>query len=176
LRKQADLVDERAKSSTTSPDAVEYAGSSDPSMVGQLVSKVKAWATPSNTSPEKATPTKDKQPSPAPPQATTEDIANALNAASLHATSFRIALQHSLKLNMPGFYAQVIVDLTKLTKDSATSWALLINWLLEQDDLKSLLNRHSDRLLRNQLKLVNSQIAEIAKNSFEKFILEQYKN
>jgi hypothetical protein len=76
---------------------------------------------------------------------------------------------------LPGNYAQVIIDLTKVTKDSATSWALLINWLLEQDDLKSLLNRHSDRLLRNQLKLVNSQIAEIGKNSFEKFILDSTK-
>jgi hypothetical protein len=105
---------------------------------------------------------------PAPSDATVEDIANALNAASMHASSFRIALQQSLKLNLPHHYAQVIIDLTKVTKDSATSWALLFNWLFGDIEQSELLDRHSKRLVRSQLKLATAKMQEHAQALIER--------
>ena len=86
------------------------------------------------------------------------DIAIALNTAALHASSFRIALQHTLRLNMPGNYATVIIDLTKVTKDSATSWALLLEWLYGDIEQSELLDRHAQRLLRSQLKQATEEM------------------
>ena len=82
----------------------------------------------------------------------------ALNTAALQASSFRIALQHTLKLNMPSNYAAVIIDLTKVTKDSATSWALLLEWLYGDIEQSGLLDRHAQRLLRSQLKLATEEM------------------
>jgi len=71
-------------------------------------------------------------------------------------------LQQTLKLNMPSNYAAVIIDLTKVTKDSATSWALLFNWLFGDIEQSGLLDRHAKRLLRSQLKLATEEMQERA--------------
>ena len=103
-----------------------------------------------------------------PTEASKVDIAIALNTAALHAASFRIALQHTLKLNMPGNYAAVIIDLTKVTKDSATSWALLFEWLFGDIEQSGLLDRHAQRLLRSQLKLATLEMQECSRDLFER--------
>jgi hypothetical protein len=95
-------------------------------------------------------------------EASKVDIALALNTAALQAASFRIALQHTLKLNMPSNYAAVIIDLTKVTKDSATSWALLFEWLFGDIEQSGLLDRHAQRLIRSQLKLATEEMREHA--------------
>ena len=99
---------------------------------------------------------------PTPTEASKFDIALALNTAALQASSFRIALQQTLKLNMPANYAAVIIDLTKVTKDSATSWALLFEWLFGDIEQSGLLDRHAQRLLRSQLKLATDEMREHA--------------
>jgi hypothetical protein len=106
-----------------------------------------------------------------PLEATKVEIATALNTASLQASSFRIALQHTLKLNMPSNYAAVIIELTKLTKDSATSWALLFEWLFGDIEQSGLLDRHAQRLLRSQLKLASDDVRERSKERFESTLL-----
>ena len=162
LRKQADSNDHHAQSSTTSPDAVAYAGTSNPSLFSLLSSKIKDLVSPS-TKPETSVLTDEEwQKDTTPSEATKVDIAMALNTAALHASSFRIALQQTLKLNMPSNYAAVIIDLTKATKDSATSWALLFEWLFGEIEQSGLLDRHAKRLLRNQLKLATVEMHEKA--------------
>ncbi len=101
-------------------------------------------------------------------EATKVDIAMALNTAALQASSFRIALQQTLKLKTPGHYAALIIELTKVTKDSATSWALLFEWLFGDIEQSSLLDRHAKRLLRSQLKLVSQEMQECSKDLFER--------
>ena len=91
----------------------------------------------------------------------------ALNKASLQASSFRIALQQTLKLNMPSHYAAVIIELTKVTKDSATSWALLFTWLFGDIEQSGLLDRYAKRLLRSQLKLATEEMHERAQMLIE---------
>jgi hypothetical protein len=91
----------------------------------------------------------------------------AFNAAALHASSFRIALQHTLKLNIPANYAPAIIDLTKVTKDSATSWALLFECLFGDIELSGLLGRNAKRLLRSQLKLATDAMHERSRELFE---------
>jgi hypothetical protein len=91
----------------------------------------------------------------------------ALNTAALQASSFRIALQQTLKLNMPSNYAAVIIDLTKATKDSATSWALLFEWLFGDIEESDLLDKHAKRLLRSQLKLATEVMHEKAQTLIE---------
>jgi hypothetical protein len=162
LRKQSDTVDQRVQSSTTSPDAVEYAGSSDPSLFSQLSSKIKDFISPS-AKPQTRVLTDELSPEePTPSEASKVEIAMALNTAALQASSFRIALQHTLKLNMPSHYAAVIIDLTKVTKDSATSWALLLEWLFGDIEQSGLLERHAQRLLRSQLKLATEEMRDHA--------------
>jgi Ca-activated chloride channel family protein len=141
LRKQAQNVDEMVPRSAISP--------SSPPQPTVVTHQVK---------PEEPTPT----------EASKVDIAVALNTAALHAASFRIALQHTLKLNMPGNYAAVIIDLTKVTKDSATSWALLFEWLFGDIEQSGLLDRHAQRLLRSQLKLATVEMQECSRDLFER--------
>ena len=105
---------------------------------------------------------------PKPTEASKFDIALALNTAALQASSFRIALQQTLKLNMPVNYAAVIIDLTKITKDSATSWALLFVWLFGDIEKSGLLDRHAKRLLRSQLKLASLELLESSRDLFER--------
>ncbi len=162
LRKQADSDDQRVQSSTTSPDAVAYAGSSDPSLFSQLSSKIKDLISPSTKPVTRALTDEAWPKETTPSEATKVDIAMALNTAALHASSFRIALQQTLKLNMPSNYAAVIIDLTKVTKDSATSWALLLEWLFGDIEKSGLLDRHAQRLLRSQLKLATEEMREHA--------------
>ena len=102
-----------------------------------------------------------------PSEASRVEIAVALNTAALHASSFRIALQQTLKLKMPVNYASVIIDLTKKTKDSATSWALLFEWLFCDIEKSGLLDRHAERLLRSQLKLATEEIRVYANEIFK---------
>ena len=125
LRKQSVTVNQRVQSSTTAPDAVEYAVSSDPSLFSQLSSKIKDLISPNDKPHTKVLTDEFRAEKLTTTQASKVEIAMALNTAALQAASFRIALQHTLKLNMPSNYAAVIIDLTKVTKDSATSWALL---------------------------------------------------
>jgi hypothetical protein len=99
---------------------------------------------------------------PAHAEASLDDIANAFNVASLQATSFRVALQQTLKIDMPQHYAQFIIDLTKHTQDSATSWALLFQWLFGSSEEVSLLDRHALRLLRSQLQLATADMQDAA--------------
>ena len=167
LRKQADSNDHYAQSSTTAPDEVAYAGSSNPSLLSQLSSKIKDLVSPS-TKPETRVLTDEEwQKDTTPSEATKVDIAMALNTAALQASSFRIALQQTLKLNMPSNYAAVIIDLTKVTKDSATSWALLFEWLFGDIEQSGLLDRHAKRLLRSQLKLATEEMHERAQMLIE---------
>ena len=105
------------------------------------------------------------------PEASREDIAMALNTASLQDSSFRIALQQTLRLNMPSNYAAVIIELTKATKDSATSWALLLQWLFGDIEQSNLLDRHAKRLLRSQLKLATEEMQERAQMLIERKLI-----
>jgi hypothetical protein len=72
---------------------------------------------------------------------------------------------------MPSNYAGVIIELTKLTKDSATSWALLFEWLFGDIEQSELLDRHALRLLRSQLKLASDDVRERSKERFESTLL-----
>ncbi|MBU3723295.1 MAG: VWA domain-containing protein [Limnohabitans sp.] len=172
LRKQSDSIDERAESSSISYREMHSIDPSEVSMTGQLIDKVMDWVTPfSHKPPVQSAPTPPKAAPTPPPEASLKDIAQALNSASLQATSFRIALQHTLKLNVPQNYAQVIIDLTKITKDSATSWALLFEWLLGENGNHALLDKHAQRLLRSQLKLATVEMHEKAKGLFERALV-----
>jgi hypothetical protein len=167
LRKQADASDQHAQSPSTFSDAAENANSSDPSLLSQLSSKIKDLISP-NTKPQTSVLTDAERPKkPSPSEATKVDIAMALNTAALQASSFRIALQQTLKLNMPSNYAAVIIDLTKATKDSATSWALLFEWLFGDIEESDLLDKHAKRLLRSQLKLATEVMQEKAQTLIE---------
>ena len=104
-------------------------------------------------------------------EATMQDIASTLNAAALKTTTFRQALQQTLKLNVPSEYAQIIIDLTKETKDSATSWALLFEWLFSKDRYDLLLDKHAQRLLRSQLTLASNEIQERSRELFERSLV-----
>ncbi len=162
LRKQSDSFDLSDQSTKYSASDVKSAESMDASLMSQLVSKVKDWVAPSNAAQAKALTDEDWTAETKPSEATKVDIAVALNTAALQASSFRIALQQTLKLNMPSNYAAVIIDLTKVTKDSATSWALLFNWLFGDIEQSGLLDRHAKRLLRSQLKLATEEMQERA--------------
>ncbi len=171
LRKQAQNVDEMVPRSAISPASDGYADASNPSLLSQLSSKIKDFISPSspNSPPQPTVVTHQvKHEEPTPTEASKVDIALALNTAALHAASFRIALQHTLKLNMPGNYAAVIIDLTKVTKDSATSWALLFEWLFGDIEQSGLLDRHAQRLLRSQLKLATLEMQECSRDLFER--------
>ena len=167
LRKQADSIDQHAQSSSTSSDAVENANSSDPSLLSQLSSKIKDLISPSAKPQTRVLTDAERPKKPSPSEATKVDIAMALNTTALQASSFRIALQQTLKLNMPSNYAAVIIDLTKVTKDSATSWALLFEWLFGDIEESDLLDKHAKRLLRSQLKLATEVMHEKAQALIE---------
>ncbi len=162
LRRQVDSDYELAQSSSIAPDAVTYAGSSNNSLISQLSSKIKDFISPATPPQQKVLTDEEWPEEPTPYEASKVDIAMALNTAALHASSFRIALQQTLKLNMPSNYAAVIIDLTKVTKDSATSWALLFEWLFGDIEQSGLLDKHAKRLLRSQLKLATEEMHEKA--------------
>ena len=170
LRKQSDSLNQSVQSSTTSPGKINHANSMDPSLISQLVSKVKDWVAPSTPSQARVLNDEDLNEVVMPSEASREDIAMALNTAALHASSFRIALQHTLKLNIPASYAPAIIDLTKVTKDSATSWALLFECLFGDIEQSGLLDRHAKRLLRSQLKLATKEMQERSKELFERML------
>jgi Ca-activated chloride channel family protein len=161
LRKQAPTLDEMIQRSITTPGNLQELSSTDTSLVAKVVSKVKDWVTPSTVIPAK----------PLPQHASLEDIAKVLNATSLKATSFRIALQQALKLNLKPEYSQIIIDLTSETKDSATSWALLFQWLFSKDGQDLLLEKHAQRLMRSQLKLAPIEMHERAIEMFERSLV-----
>jgi hypothetical protein len=171
LRKQSDSLNQSVQSSTTSPGKINQANSMDPSLISQLVSKVKDWVAPSTPSQASVLNDEDLNEVVMPSEASREDIAMALNTAALHTSSFRIALQHTLKLNIPASYAPAIIDLTKTTKDSATSWALLFEWLFGDIEKSGLLDRHAQRLIRSQLKLATEKI-RVHANEIFKTLLE----
>ena len=170
LRKQSDSLNQSVQSSTTSPGKINQANSMDPSLISQLVSKVKDWVAPSTPSQARVLNDEDLNEVVMPSEASREDIAMALNTAALHTSSFRIALQHTLKLNIPASYAPAIIDLTKVTKDSATSWALLFECLFGDIEQSGLLDRHAKRLLRSQLKLATKEMQERSKELFERML------
>ena len=170
LRKQSDSLNQSVQSSTTSPGKINHANSMDPSLISQLVSKVKDWVAPSTPSQASVLNDEDLNEVVMPSEASREEIAMALNTAALHASSFRIALQHTLKLNIPASYAPAIIDLTKVTKDSATSWALLFECLFGDIEQSGLLDRHAKRLLRSQLKLATKEMQERSKELFERML------
>ena len=170
LRKQSDSLNQSVQSSTTSPGKINHANSMDPSLISQLVSKVKDWVAPSTPSQTSVLNDEDLNEVVMPSEASREEIAMALNTAALHASSFRIALQHTLKLNIPASYAPAIIDLTKVTKDSATSWALLFECLFGDIEQSGLLDRHAKRLLRSQLKLATKEMQERSKELFERML------
>ena len=161
LRKQAPTLDEMIQRSITSPKELQEMDSADTSLVAKMVSKVKDWVTPSTVTHAK----------PLPLHSSLEDIAKVLNATSLKATSFRLALQQALKLNLKPEYSQIIIDLTKETKDSATSWALLFDWLFSKDGQDLMLEKHAQRLLRSQLKLASIEMQEKSKELFERSLV-----
>ena len=170
LRKQSDSLNQSVQSSTTSPGKINHANSTDPSLISQLVSKVKDWVAPSTPSQASVLNDEDLNEVVMPSEASRAEIAMALNTAALHASSFRIALQHTLKLNIPASYAPAIIDLTKVTKDSATSWALLFECLFGDIEQSGLLDRHAKRLLRSQLKLATKEMQERSKELFERML------
>ena len=102
------------------------------------------------------------------PKANLQDWITTFNSVALHNTTFRQALQQTLKLWLPSEYTQVIIDLTQHTKDSAISWALLFEWLLGESGQEKLLDKHAQRLLRSQLKLATESMYENAKDIFER--------
>ena len=102
------------------------------------------------------------------PKANLQDWITTFNSVALHNTTFRQALQQTLKLWLPSEYTQVIIDLTQHTKDSAISWALLFEWLLGESGQEKLLDKHAQRLLRSQLKLATEAMYENAKDIFER--------
>jgi hypothetical protein len=168
LRKQADISGEFAQSSSTShtePDAIQASG---PSLVHQVAKFIQNLISPSKATKDKpasqaAPKDEDVWPTePAHAEASLDDIANTFNTASLQATSFRVALQQTLKIDMPQHYAQFIIELTKHTQDSATSWALLFQWLFGSNEEMSLLDRHALRLLRSQLQLATTDMQDAA--------------
>ena len=171
LRKQADSTDLQAQNSKTAPDAVGYAGSSNPSLISQLSSKIKDFISSSTPHQQKVLNDEVWLDESSPSEASREDIAMALNKAALHAPSFRIALQQTLKLKLPFNYASVIIELTKTSKDSATSWALLFEWLFGNIEESGLLDRHAQRLLRSQLKLASEE-TQVHANEIFKSLLE----
>jgi hypothetical protein len=171
LRKQSDSLNQSVQSSTTSPGKINHANSTDPSLISQLVSKVKDWVAPSTPAEARVLNDEDLNEVVMPSEASREEIAMALNTAALHASSFRIALQHTLKLNIPANYAPAIIELTKTTKDSATSWALLFEWLFGDIEKSGLLDRHAQRLLRSQLKLATEEF-RVHANEIFKTLLE----
>ena len=166
LRKQSHSSNQSVQSPTTSPEKMKYDDYMDPSLISQLVSKVKDWGAPSTPSQSSVLTNEDWDAVVTPSQALTEDIAINLNKAALHAPSFRIALQQTLKLKLPVNYASVIIELTKTTKDSATSWALLFEWLFGNIEKSGLLDRHAQRLLGSQLKLATEEIQLYANEIF----------
>ena len=68
-------------------------------------------------------------------------------------------------------WGQIIIDLTSETKDSATSWALLFEWLFSKDGQDLLLEKHALRLIRNQLKLAPIEMHERAIEMFERSLV-----
>ena len=168
LRKQAPTLDEMIQRSTISYDTEKNADTLNPSLLSQVSSKIKDFINPYNP-PEQRVITEDEWlEEPKPAEASKVDIAMALNTAALHASSFRIALQQTLKLNIPGKYAAVIIDLTKVTKDSATSWALLLEWLFGDIEKSDLLDKHAKRLLRSQLKLATENMRQNAQETIDR--------
>lgn len=102
------------------------------------------------------------------PKANLQDWITTFNTAALQSTTFRQALQQTLKLKLPSEYTQVIIDLTQHTRDSAISWALLVEWLLGENGQEKLLDKHAQRLLRSQLKLATQAMHQSAKDIFER--------
>ena len=76
-----------------------------------------------------------------------------------------------MKLKLPSEYAQIIIDLTKETKDSANSWALLFEWLFSKDAQDMLLDKHAHRILRSQLKLASVEMQERSRELFERSLV-----
>jgi hypothetical protein len=68
-------------------------------------------------------------------------------------------------------WGQIIIDLTSETKDSATSWALLFEWLFSKDGQDVLLEKHAQRLMRSQLKLASIEMHERAIEMFERTLV-----
>jgi hypothetical protein len=175
LRRQSDSIDPKVEKSTASYRDMQNFEESEVIMAGQLVNMinmVKVWISPNgNKTPPESTHLQTKRTELSVQEASLEDIVKTLNAEALQATSFRIALQQTLKLNMPYGYAQVIIDLTKITKDSATSWALLFEWLIEQSTLEISLEKHAQRLTRAQLTLATQEMKFQAIEIFKKALV-----
>jgi len=68
-------------------------------------------------------------------------------------------------------WSQIIIDLTKEKKYSATSWALLFQWLFSKDGQDLLLEKHAQRLMRSQLKLAPIEMHERAIEMFERSLV-----
>ena len=171
LRKQSDAFEPIVQRSSTSPPEVPSDDMLGQSFMTKIATQVKEWVaatTDVNPAPLISTPPVVKQ---APADATLEEIAKTLNAAALKATTFRQALQQTLKLKLPSEYAQIIIDLTKETKDSAISWALLFEWLFSKDAQDMLLDKHAHRILRSQLKLASVEMQERSRELFERSLV-----
>jgi Ca-activated chloride channel family protein len=174
LRKQTDQSDMHVHSSSIESYEASPKDSDDTSFVSKLVNTVNHWIAPVTITKQNRQLEKSEQETKLAKEATLQDIVIALNAASIKTTSFRIALQHTLKLELPTSYAPIIIKLTKLTKDSATSWALLIEWMIEQKTLQKSLEKHAQRLIRDQLKLVTEDIKTKAVELFKKeFVISE---
>jgi Ca-activated chloride channel family protein len=171
LRMQSESLDQLVQSSTTSPPERHKLDNSEPSLMTKIATKVKEWVEPATgLKPVTSIPAAPALIKP-PVDATLEEIAITLNAAALKATTFRQALQQTLKLRLQFEYAQIIIDLTKETKDSATSWALLFEWLFSKDAQDLLLEKHAQRLLRSQLKLASIEMQERSRELFEQSLV-----
>jgi hypothetical protein len=174
LRKQTDQSDIHVHSSSIESYEASPKDSDDTSFVSKLVNTVNHWIAPVTITKQNRQLEKSEQETKLAKEATLQDIVIALNAASIKTTSFRIALQHTLKLELPTSYTPIIIKLTKLTKDSATSWALLIEWMIEQKTLQKSLEKHAQRLIRDQLKLVTEDIKTKAVELFKKeFVISE---
>jgi hypothetical protein len=174
LRKQTDLSDMHVHSSAIESYEAAPKDSGDTSLVSKLANTVNHWIAPVTITKQNPYLEKSEPEPKVAKEATLQDIVIALNSASVKTTSFRIALQHTLKLELPTSYAPIIIKLTKLTNDSATSWALLIEWMIEQKTFQQSLEKHAQRLIRDQLKFVTEDIKTKAVELFKKeFVISE---
>jgi hypothetical protein len=172
LRKQAPTLDEMIQSSKSVTRDRDL-DTKEVSVTNQLFEKVKDWIKPIDKKSSGLADSKIFAENPSTSFVVSlEEITKTLNMAAMQSTSFRIALRQVLRLNLPHEYAQPIIELTKLTNDSATSWALLLNWLLTETEKFENLEKHAQRLIRDQMKKVDPSTIGLAIEIFKKHKIE----
>lgn len=86
------------------------------------------------------------------------ELVNAFNQAALSHNHFRSALAVCLRTNTGGYLQWLVTKHMKATGLAAPIWAAFISWAAERFSVY--LDRHAERLLRDFLKTVKSEIQE----------------